>query len=115
MDRHARIELLDLHDPSVANRFPQVNKEEAMRLMQAVDSQGRVYSGADAWVRIGLVLPGWKLVARLLLLPGIHFLAQHFYAWIARNRYRWNSELCEDGTCAAHIEQRSGSQNAQRP
>jgi predicted DCC family thiol-disulfide oxidoreductase YuxK len=105
MDPHTRIELLDLHDSVVPTRFPQVDIEEAMRLMQAVDPAGRVYSGADAWARIGLALPGWKLLAWMLLIPGIHFLAQHLYAWVARNRYRWNRGLCEDGTCALHVDQ----------
>ena len=109
MDPHSRIELLDLHDASRADRFPQVNFDEAMRLMQAVDLRGRVYSGADAWARIGLALPGWKLIAWLLLVPGIHFIAQRVYAWIAQNRYRWNRDLCEDGTCALHIQQPSNS------
>jgi predicted DCC family thiol-disulfide oxidoreductase YuxK len=113
-DPRARIELLDLHDASVPARFPQVNIDDAMRLMQAVDPAGRVYSGADAWARIGLALPGWNLVAWLLLVPGIHFLAQHFYAWIARNRYRWNRELCEDGTCVLHVAQPPTQQNARR-
>lgn len=103
MDHGARIELLDLHDPSAATRFPKVNREEAMRLMQAVDARGRVFSGADAWTHIGLALPGWKLIAWLLLVPGIHFIAKQIYAWIARNRYRWNKEQCADGTCAVHL------------
>lgn len=112
MDLHARIELLDLHDANVAERFPQVNPNEATRLMQAVNPAGLVYSGVDAWVRIGLALPGWKLFAWLLLVPGIHFAAQHFYAWVARNRYRWNRELCQDGTCALHIEHPSDAQKS---
>ena len=49
MDRRGLIELVDLHDVSVPARFPQVDIDEAMRLMQAVDPSGRVYSGADAW------------------------------------------------------------------
>jgi predicted DCC family thiol-disulfide oxidoreductase YuxK len=112
MDPHARIDLLDLHDANVAARFPQVNFDDAMRLMQAVGPRGRVYSGADAWARIGLTLPGWKLIAWLLLVPGIHFIAQRVYAWIAGNRYRWNRELCQDGTCALHVEQPSNSQKS---
>jgi predicted DCC family thiol-disulfide oxidoreductase YuxK len=103
MDHGARIELLDLHDPSAATRFPQVNRDEAMRLMQAVDARGRIFSGADAWAHIGLALPGWKLIAWLLLVPGIHFIAKKIYAWIARNRYRWNKEQCADGTCTVHL------------
>jgi predicted DCC family thiol-disulfide oxidoreductase YuxK len=102
IDRGGRIELLDLHEPSVAARFPQVNREEALRLMQAVDPNGRVYSGVDAWARIGLAVPGWKLIAWFLLVPGIHLVAGQIYAWVARNRYRWNPELCADGSCAVH-------------
>jgi predicted DCC family thiol-disulfide oxidoreductase YuxK len=103
IDPKGHVETLDLHDPTVAMRFPQVNSDEAMRLMQAVDLRGSVYSGVDAWVRVLLVLPAWKLIGWLLLVPGIHFIAQHVYAWIARNRYRWNREQCEDGSCALHM------------
>jgi predicted DCC family thiol-disulfide oxidoreductase YuxK len=112
MDPGGRIELVDLHAPDAPARFPPVDREEAMRWMQAVDRAGRVYSGADAWARIGLALPGWKLIAGLLLAPGIHFVARHVYAWVARNRYRWNSEECVGGSCAAHTRQahRPGSE-----
>jgi predicted DCC family thiol-disulfide oxidoreductase YuxK len=103
MDAHSHVETLDLHDPTVAGRFPQVNRDEAMLLMQAVDQRGRVYSGADAWARVLSALPGWKLIAWLLFVPGIHFLAQRVYSWVARNRYRWNREECEGGTCALHM------------
>ena len=113
IDRGSRIELLDLHEPSAASRFPQVNQEEAMRLMQAVDPRGKVYSGVDAWARIGLILPGWKLLAWLLLVPGIHFAAGQTYSWVARNRYRWNRELCSDGSCALHT--RSSHPNSEHP
>ena len=102
-DTRERIELLDLHDPSVAQRFPQVNREVAMRWMQAVDLRGRFFSGVDAWARIGLLLPGWNLLAWLLLVPSIHWLAAKIYAWIARNRYRWNSEICNEGSCSLHF------------
>jgi predicted DCC family thiol-disulfide oxidoreductase YuxK len=102
IDRGGRLELLDLHEPSVSARFPQLIREEAMRLMQAVDPAGKVYSGVDAWARIGQALPGWRLFAWLLLVPGIHLVAGQIYASVARNRYRWNRELCADGSCTVH-------------
>jgi len=105
-DRDKRIEFLDLHDLQAAVRFPQVNREEAMRLMQAVDLNGHVFAGVDAWARIGRLLPGWNLIAWILLVPGIHWLAAKIYAWIARNRYRWNRTACADGTCGVHIPQK---------
>jgi len=74
-----------------------------MRLMQAVDSNGHVFGGVDAWARIGSLLPGWNLIAGILLVPGIHWLAARIYAWVARNRYRWNRVACADGTCSFHI------------
>jgi predicted DCC family thiol-disulfide oxidoreductase YuxK len=107
MDRGGRVAVMDLHDPQATVKFPQVDREEAMRLMQAVDSKGRVFSGVDAWARIGLSLPGWKLLAWILLVPGIHFIASLVYAWVARNRYRWNQELCADGSCAVHLDHTS--------
>ena len=102
-DRRGRIEFLDVHDPEAQRRFPQMDRDAALRWMQAVDSRGQISSGADAWARIGMLLPGWKLLAWLLLVPGIRFVAQKIYAWIARNRYRWNREICADGSCAAHL------------
>lgn len=102
-DSHRRIEFLDLHDPSAPARFPQIDREVALRWMQAVDPHGRVWSGADAWARIGLLLPGWNLLAWVLLIPGIHWFAAKTYAWVARNRYRWNRDLCDDGTCSLHL------------
>ena len=104
LDTRGRIELLDLHQPSAAERFPQVDREEAMKWMQAVDRRGRIFSGADAWARIGLLLPGWNLLAWMLLVPGVRWIAGKAYAWIARNRYRWNRALCQDSTCRVHVE-----------
>ena len=102
-DSRNRIETIDLHDPAAQMRFSQIDREAATRWMQAVDARGRVWSGAVAWAHIGLLLPGWNLVAWLLLVPGIRWLAGKGYAWVARNRYRWNSSLCNDGTCSLHI------------
>jgi predicted DCC family thiol-disulfide oxidoreductase YuxK len=102
-DTRHRVELLDLHQPSVAQRFPQVDREVAMRWMQAVDSAGDVFNGVDAWAQIGRLLPGWSLFAWLLLVPGIHWLATKIYRWVARNRYRWNRQVCTDNSCALHV------------
>jgi predicted DCC family thiol-disulfide oxidoreductase YuxK len=102
-DSRGRIEFLDLHDPSAQERFPQVDRETAMRWMQAVDAQGRIFSGVDAWARIGMLLRGWTWIAWILLVPGIRWIAGKIYAWIARNRYRWNREACADGTCSLHL------------
>src|SRR5260370_37415108 len=76
LDRANRLEFLDVNDPAALERFPQVNREEALVWMQVVDLNGKVSSGSDAWARIGGRLPGWKLVAWSLLVPGIRWLAR---------------------------------------
>jgi predicted DCC family thiol-disulfide oxidoreductase YuxK len=102
-DSHGRIEFVDLDDASVPQRFPQIDRAEAMKWMLAIDPQGRIYKGADAWVQIGLLLPGWNFLAWILLVPGIHWFAANLYAWIARNRYRWNRTVCNDESCRIHL------------
>jgi len=52
------------------------------------------------------------MITWLSLVPGIHFAAQHFHAWVAENRRRSNRELGPDGTCRVDREQPSNSQRA---
>ena len=106
-NRRGRVQFLNVHDPDSLHRYPQIDKAEAMRSMQAVDTTGHVYSGAEAWAHIGMLLPGWNLVAWILLLPGIQRVARRAYGWIARNRYRWNRQACADGTCTVHLPESS--------
>src|SRR5262249_26445523 len=102
-DRDHRIEMLDLHDAAATARFPQVDREAAFRLMQAVRADGRVSTGVNAYAEIGELLPGWKWISWLLLVPGIHWTATKLYGWVARNRYRWNAAACADGSCKIHL------------
>jgi predicted DCC family thiol-disulfide oxidoreductase YuxK len=86
--------------------YPQLNEADALREMKLVDSNGRVYGGAEALVR--LVRHGHPSLGRLMLvyyLPGIRWLADRSYAWVARNRYRiWGrvEDACEDDACQIH-------------
>ncbi len=101
-DTNHRIEFLDVHAPAVPKRFPEIDPTVAMRWMQAIGADGRVWNGADAWARIGMLLPGWKFVIWILLIPGIRWIAARMYTWIAENRYRWNRTVCPDGNCSLH-------------
>jgi predicted DCC family thiol-disulfide oxidoreductase YuxK len=109
-DAGHRIEFLDVHDPSAQKRFPEIDPQVAMRWMQAIGADGSVSTGAGAWARIGLLLPGWKLVAWILLIPGVRWIAAGIYSWIARNRFRWNRAACPDGSCSLHSGADSHSQ-----
>lgn len=99
LDCDGRLELIDLHRAEVAVRFPYLDRRRAMQEIQAVDATGRIYTGVDAFARIGARLPRWRRIAWLLRIPILHGIAGLVYRWVARNRYRWNRNACRDGVC----------------
>jgi predicted DCC family thiol-disulfide oxidoreductase YuxK len=66
-----------------------VRAEDAATSLQWVTTDRRVYAGAAAAARL-LVGAGraWKLLGRLLLLPGIRTIAELLYRLVAANRHR---------------------------
>lgn len=106
LDREHRIEFVDLHDPNVGARFPQVDQQKALLAMQAITSDGQVTFGADAWATIFLTLPRWHWLGHLLQVPVIRRFARRFYGWVARNRYHWNRNACAGDSCALHAPER---------
>ena len=64
------------------------SKEEFMRQLHVCDARGRFYLGVDAFPIIWQALPGpgYRWLARLIRLPGIHPLAILGYKTFARLR-----------------------------
>ena len=66
-----------------------VTEEQAVDAVQWVETDGTVRSGHEA---IAAVLktagPVWRIAGRVLLLPGISWIAAKVYVLVARNRYR---------------------------
>jgi predicted DCC family thiol-disulfide oxidoreductase YuxK len=66
-----------------------ITEEQAAEAVQWVQVDGTVRSGHEA---IGAVLSTagrvWRIIGRVLLLPGISWLAAKAYRLVARNRYR---------------------------
>ena len=75
------------HDVSGHDLPPGVSYETAMQYMHVVDTDGTVYKGADAAMRIMDEHPLWRFVARIGRLPGFHALAVALYRIIATHRY----------------------------
>src|SRR5213082_3498160 len=89
-DKQARLDLLSLHDPAVATRFPEIRREAVLESMHLVLPGGNVLIGADAVRGILRYLPGLRWLGLAWFVPGFSSLAAVGYAWVARNRYRWN-------------------------
>lgn len=84
-DRDDRIEARPFQEPGVLDRAG-LSREQARRAAWLVAPDGRRWRGARAAARTLMLLPGWKAVGRLLLLPGVRWLASVAYRWIAGHR-----------------------------
>lgn len=99
----ARLAYLSLHEPSVADRYPEATHERLLQEMCVVDGRGRYHWGADAVRYLSRRLPRLWWLAPAMHLPGVMPIAQRAYAWVSRNRYRLGGRRiddCKSGACA---------------
>lgn len=104
-DRHGRLAYLSLHDPAVAERYPDISRERLLEEMCLVDPQGRRYWGAEAVRRLTVRLRRLWWLAPLTHFPGFLLVARPLYGWVSRNRYLISGrtdEECPDGACSIH-------------
>ncbi len=101
-DCQKKLAYVSLHDPQVAQRWPDLSAERLMREMCIVDAEGQRHWGADAVRYLTRRLRRLWWAAPLMFLPGSMLLWRPLYRWIARNRYRLSGRLCESDTCQLH-------------
>ena len=103
-----RLSFLSLHDPRVAERYPDLTHDQLMAQMYIVDSQGRRHGGGDAVRYLSRRLPLLWLAAPILHLPGSATLWRWMYNQIAKRRYKLAGKksgkpACENDSCAVHF------------
>jgi len=103
-DRRGRLSYLSLHDPLVAQRYPDLTHARLMREMVVVDRGGRYHGGAEALRYLSRRLPLLRWLAPLLYLPGTLPLWRFLYRQVASRRYRLGTidSACADGSCHLH-------------
>jgi predicted DCC family thiol-disulfide oxidoreductase YuxK len=82
-DRHDRIRLLPLQDPT-APALARRPREELERAAHLVRPDGAVFAGAGAAREVLAYLPGGWLARGVLAIPGMMPLAERVYARVAR-------------------------------
>jgi predicted DCC family thiol-disulfide oxidoreductase YuxK len=88
-DNSGSLEPIDLFDPAVHSRFPDLKLENLVEELHAVDDMGRVYRGARAVNEILRRQKGIRsLLAYLWYIPGYARLADRQYKRIAASRYQ---------------------------
>lgn len=60
---------------------------DGLRELHVQEAEGKIHKGIDAFIHIWQRLPYWHLLARVLSLPGIKWLANRAYGVFARWRF----------------------------
>jgi len=108
LDLGRRLAFLSLHDPRVAERYPDLSHEQLMAQMFVVDPQGGRHGGAMAIRYLSRHQPLLWPLAPLLHVPCSLPLWSWLYHEVAKRRYRWGRVSdCENGACAVHLNPRS--------
>ncbi len=102
--RPGAVVLRDFQAPGVLAEYPQVTHEQCMEAAQLVAPDGAVVSGLEAVVRAVMTRKVVGLLARVYYVPGLRFVLDRLYAWVAANRYRlMGRTACADGACEVHL------------
>lgn len=98
-----RLAFISLHDPRVAERYPQLSHAERMEQMFVVRPDGASYGGSSAVRYLSRRLPLLWWAVPLLHLPGTAGLWRWLYGQVAKRRYRLAGKSCDGDACSAHL------------
>ncbi|NWF70197.1 MAG: DUF393 domain-containing protein [Chloroflexi bacterium] len=107
LDWFKRVEFLDVQGwDTVHARYPQVDYEAAMGAIHVMTPDGQMVAGFAGIRRLLRELPLGFPLWLLLHLPGMTWLGNRVYGFIAKHRYtinRWvGAPVCENGACKVH-------------
>lgn len=87
-DRHHVLEVVPSQASGVMARFPWIPAHAYVEALQLIGPGGQTWSGAAAIEQLLEILPKGKLISWVFKLPFARPLADRFYKWFARNRYK---------------------------
>jgi predicted DCC family thiol-disulfide oxidoreductase YuxK len=87
-DRHHLIEIVPSQAPGVMARFPWIPAHAYVEALQLIGPDGQTWSGAAAIEQLLDILPKGKFIGWIFKLPFMRGVADRFYKWFARNRYK---------------------------
>jgi predicted DCC family thiol-disulfide oxidoreductase YuxK len=87
-DRERTLTIVPSQTNGVQARFPWIPARAYAESVQVVGPGGRTWQGASAIEELLRVLPHGGLLAWVFRIPGVRAIAERFYFWFARNRYK---------------------------
>jgi predicted DCC family thiol-disulfide oxidoreductase YuxK len=97
-DAGRQLEVVSSQQPGVTARFPWIPPRAYAEALQLIAADGTTWQGAAAIEQLLGVLPRGRLISWIFRIPFVRTLADRFYRWFARNRYRLG--------CGAHCQSR---------
>lgn len=96
-DRNHELEITPSQAPGIRQRFPWIPPRAYVESVQVIRTRdGRTWQGAAAFEQLLNVLPKGRLLSWLFKIPFARPLAEKFYRWFARNRYKFGcGEHCQ--------------------
>jgi predicted DCC family thiol-disulfide oxidoreductase YuxK len=88
LDRMGKLQSEPLQSPGTAQRLG-ISLSELLDSVRWLDSSGDVYSGAEAANAALSAAIGSRIPLRLYRLPGVGYIEEAVYRWVAANRYRF--------------------------
>lgn len=97
-DTQRELEVVSSQQPGITARFPWIPMRAYADALQLVAADGTTWQGAAAIEQLLSILPRGSRIAWVFKIPFVRTLADRFYRWFARNRYRLG--------CGAHCQSR---------
>ncbi len=87
-DRDHQIEIVPSQASGIMARFPWIPARAYAEALQLIGPGGRTWSGAAAIEKLLDILPRGGLISWIFKIPFVRVIADRFYRWFARNRYK---------------------------
>ena len=88
IDRTGNLRTEPLQSPGAAERLG-IAPANLLESVRWLDSSGAVYSGAEAANAAFSAALGSRITLAIYRIPGIRFIEEAIYRWVAANRYRF--------------------------
>jgi predicted DCC family thiol-disulfide oxidoreductase YuxK len=102
LDLFHQLRFVSLHEPSVAQEYPDLSHAQLMEQMWLVAPSGKRFAGAYALRYLTRSLPLLWPLAPAMHIPGLMPLWNWMYRSIAQRRYKIAGRDCPDGSCSLH-------------
>ena len=88
-DRKRELQIVPSQAPGVRARFPWIPARSYAESVQVIRNRdGKTWQAAAAIEELLKVMPRGRMISWLFKIPFVRPLADRFYRWFARNRYR---------------------------